>query len=741
MAAATDSMSSEEPKKMARDTRQKPQRLGHGQKEKKEKDKDKDKHQHKFRLFRRRKQKNTRSRRNERDPPVAEDANPEKEEHPRGRHERQSNVTIRTAIMGSYEPAKAENSYGRKHSFLPTDQDEHDEHVLDTTDDANHGGRVLHDNPPEATFQPGCATAIFQQSILFCGREDTIADTDVDGNNGGFRDTHSGRYNPAGFNDSFRRIVPEDPTVEESFECMVATQLEAGFPHDLLWEDSDDEGDTGKADDNEGDNNTDGDDGDGDVNLNLLSPAALLQTRSKSRLFASSSGSSASSSSDSLPMSSPIPKPRKTFRAGSLVHLGTFDPQKDRLTMSPINHHRRDSVETTLNNTIAAAAVANSTASPSLSPPSVRCCDRCRKGLLAPGIHDAKEWPQRPLLLRPTPGSGTRVRGIRYAGSSDYLWKDGDAGFTWMDALKQDWTKQSDDRNDRQNLDRELQQQDPLSPNIGCSECMILPINNGNETKGKSLVVDFVTPAFEGTILLRIRHCNGTTPEPYSDNRGYFKGLNRRYQLVIHGTPLRDIPLTECTTGARLTRPVGKLPSKWIMKGAIKVLSFFAPQMTVVSEGQNPYYLTPLGSTPQVLRVGGNTDMEKVQEEPTKASETVLGKASDGGSSLQRAKMRKKLCDKLYVQESKDPKFRKGQTYTFEFLQHLFDFPNYTVELGSMLGSIELGHMLNGQPMQIMAETKEDKLWAFDIWHESLMTTAVQHDKRMKGNGNGNTNA
>ena len=513
-------------------------------------------------------------------------------------------VTIKTAIMGSYEPL----------------EDTKDKGLVDESEI----------RPAASDNDANCATAVFQHSLILCGREDSVIDTEVP-----------------------FRSVPEDPTVQESFECMVASQVNEGLPHDLLWEEDTEE------------------------NMNLLSPAMLLQSRSKSRLQMSTS--------------SPLPKPRKTFRAGSLVHLGTYDPVADRMSYSP-------------------PAVKKGPSKPG-SPVSVPSC-RCKCGLKAPGLMP-EQWPQRPLLLRPSPGSGTVVKGIRYSGSTDYLWKEGDY-HSWVEKLHDDWGR-------------------PYKGSLeGCAECMILPINNGNEEPGKSLVVDFITPVFEGTLMLRLRHANGTTPEPYDDTKGYFAGMNRRYQVVIQGKPLEEIPWTECKTGTRLFRAAGKLPPKWILKGALKVLSFFAPQLRVKHDSDTPHYLMPLGSTPQVLKVNGELGLERKQEEPTVSKESLLGEALEGNTSLARARVRKKRFDKLYVQRSPTPVMSANNVYTFEFLQHLFNFTDFTIELGSMLGSVELANILDGQPMQIMAEDGEGRnLWAFDIWHERLMEQAIHYD-RMK---------
>lgn len=104
-------------------------------------------------------------------------------------------------------------------------------------------------------------------------------------------------------------------------------------------------------------------------------------------------------------------------------------------------------------------------------------------------------------------------------------------------------------------------------PNM-CPECIMLPINNGNEAPGESLVVDFTSELFQGFLLLRIRDCQGTTREGNETfSEGYFAGMNRRYQLVIKGKFLRPTNLTDCVTGFCLDRPCGKMPPKWIVKG------------------------------------------------------------------------------------------------------------------------------------------------------------------------------
>ncbi|GKY97123.1 hypothetical protein MPSEU_000670700 [Mayamaea pseudoterrestris] len=368
--------------------------------------------------------------------------------------------------------------------------------------------------------------------------------------------------------------------------------------------------------------------------------------------------------------------------------------------------------------------------------------------ILPKQLHDAPSWPQYPLLLRAN--AQTRVLGVRFSASNSssgveqndasssskhYLWTP-DSPHSWQHALHQEW-KQS--------------QREATSKHAGfdatappSASDIVLPVNNGNEPLGRALVTDFETDLFRGTLLLRIRHTEGTTPHAYDDSRGYFDGVNRRYQAVIRGQFKQALPWTDLLTGFHLDKPCGRLPPKFIVKSALKVISFFAPQMQAQISGQNPHCLTPLGSTPQCIMVHAAADkasiglMDDVLAEPTVDEHTLLNEASSNASSLHRARHRKKNFDRLYAAAKSDTRRDSSvmttdpdKIYTFEFLQHLFDFDSFAIELGSVLGSIPLAPILHGQPLQIMACTsKVHYVWGFELWHSALMDDfKQQHDE------------
>lgn len=481
---------------------------------------------------------------------------------------------------------------------------------------------------PMSSFN--CATAILEHTYMerFCGAPPSPK----------FGHIHSKHHHG----------LSEDPSVQESIECIFASQLEDGLE---IWDEEDTRPHLPPRTAYDA--------------MSMVSPSLLQQSRLNrcDRQAASLSQS------------------KKRYEQASLVYVGTFDP-------SIVDNDIVDGPEGPLP------------------------CSCCQSNLpaLAP-----EDWPQSPLLLRPTAGKGTRVKGLRFGNSKEYFWEPG-SHLTWPECLAQKWGKPCK----------------PM-PRVACCErCAILPINNGNEPENESLVIDFESDLFAGSLLLRLRHTNGTTPEPYDDTKGYFKGMNRRYQAVVRGRFKKSIPFTELRTGFQFDRPCGKLPAKWILRGGIKVLSFFAPQLDAKMEGERPHSLTPLGSTPQVICVDHDEPaltIEAAQQEPTEKERTLLHEASNCASSLQRARARKKAFDKLFVHNSKEPRTDPSKIYTFEFLQHLFNFQDFSIELGNMLGHVELEDVLDGQPLQIMASHGEHCLWSFDVWHESLWESAQRHDR------------
>jgi Protein of unknown function (DUF1769) len=607
---------------------------------------------------------------------------------------------------------------------------------------------------PDDTDPPqfSCATAILQHSYLemVCGHPSQALQDDAN-----FTQDFDPSSTSVSLSPTSQRRMPDDPTVKDSIECVFASQLEEGLP---LWEEEEDEEEIDEHRDEQEHaplslTSQYKDPINAPTEAEILSPAPLMQSRQRSRPPSSLVNSmiptkrrSHPSNNNGIPINNessglddmknpcvkfesatadgraPAPaRRRKKYQTAKMIHVGTIDPMANQLLEVADTSHKLVEGDPVVR-------VASLRTPPS-SPKTCFCNTHS-----APAVPDAY-WPQAPLLLRPTPNQGMCVKGVRFSGKSEHFWKPEDGGW-WITPLYQVEGK-------------EAPSVPPGVPSM-CSQCCLLPINNGNEPIGKALVTDFETPLFEGTLLVRLRHVKGgstsTNPQAakYDDNIGYFAGLNRRYQVVVRGKFKREVPFTDLVAGSVMDRPYGRLPPKWIMKGAIKVLSFFAPQLEVELECVRPKTMAPLGSTPQALivqKVGPQdalTSLDDKVEEPASAKNSLLGAAYPGTSSLQRARGRKKAFDRLFSMRSQSPKTMTSEGgkdiyYTFEFLQHLVNFEDFSVELGNLLGSIPIAPILSGAPIPIMAMVKEgeEKLWSFDLWHQSLVEGAKAHDARI----------
>lgn len=356
------------------------------------------------------------------------------------------------------------------------------------------------------------------------------------------------------------------------------------------------------------------------------------------------------------------------------------------------------------------------------------CSDQLNK---IPPSPPAK-WPQRPILLRPSPESRMKIRGVRYSSSKEYL---------------------------------------PMHVSGYCEGCT-LPINNGYEETGKCLVIDFETALFIGTLLLRVKdidppslnevHSSASSilaaEESHNENH-YFNKRKRTFQATIKGRFKQPgIPISECITGQTFYRPAGYLPPRLIMKGALSIISRLAPQVEIRLEGDRPRFFSPLVSTAQTVLVSNPSTTSKMTEsiehnisEPNASDQSSIMQSltecdaaqssgmstlpTDNSSTSSRIKRRKRAFDKVFSFNLKTPTFNTDREYTFEFFQHLTTFNDFCLNFVEPIGKHPLHGMLNGQPLKFMAahktldEVGEDTLkwlWCFDLWHESLYSDALE---------------
>lgn len=335
-------------------------------------------------------------------------------------------------------------------------------------------------------------------------------------------------------------------------------------------------------------------------------------------------------------------------------------------------------------------------------------CSDTHKALPSP----PNTWPQAPVLIRPTPNSSTNIKGVRKISSRHY----------------QDF------------------------PGF-CAGC-ILPINNGSEKRGESIVVDFESTHFEGSMLFRLQQApplSQSTTSYNEDGRSYFDGKKRKFQAVVQGKFKTPLPMSETVTGQSFTRAAGKLPARWIVTSFITFISSLVPQLQVKLDGDAPRFLSPLVATAHtVLQSDEDTEddttssfsiEDELEESHMSESSSVLSSAykvlgitaqgpdqAPKASIAARMKTRKRLFNNLTAKKDTNVKFDVSKLYTFEFYQHLLDFGEggLAVDMGRPIGKVGIAKATDGQPLKFMSAYQcpdtgvLDSLWSFDIWHASL---------------------
>ena len=341
------------------------------------------------------------------------------------------------------------------------------------------------------------------------------------------------------------------------------------------------------------------------------------------------------------------------------------------------------------------------------------------------------EWKQYPLLLTATPNAGMTIRGIRRLCDPSFF-------------------------------------DNPVNDDNMNGGLMQLPINNGKEPLRHSWVIDFETELFAGTAMFRIRDCNtgaltaataGLESKEKSDH-DYFRGKNRKYQVVIRGRFKQEVVMASCLSGLLLDKPLatsGKssshAPPKWILRAAVRVANIFSPRMDADLECENPRVLSPLCSTAQTIRRHLDNDAPVYHDEPhnephpdsTASLACILKKRSSYDKNTNYDQYRKRVFNSIYddymasAGSKPSPHFDDAE-YTFEFLQHLVDYNELSLDLGRAMGKMKLGAGLRGQPVRIAALSNprdeqgglsvpvlsaQTCLWSFDLWHASNVCTEI----------------
>ncbi|KAL9183654.1 hypothetical protein ACHAXT_004510 [Thalassiosira profunda] len=205
------------------------------------------------------------------------------------------------------------------------------------------------------------------------------------------------------------------------------------------------------------------------------------------------------------------------------------------------------------------------------------------------------------------------------------------------------------------------------------------------------------------------------------------------------------------------------LPPKWALRAAVKVAAVFSPRMDADLDCRHPRILSPLCSTAQTAhasRTNGSgknsVALDGKHEEPCPHGRASIVNDLERrpskkivSSSSTPAQQRKRFFDAAYdarvdaFGDSSDNAssrcFDTDTVYTFEFLQHLLDYNDLSLDLGKVVGKMRLGGALRGQPVRFFAGLPKqrndnkpasashlsmkglDCLWSFDLWHKALL--------------------
>ena len=327
---------------------------------------------------------------------------------------------------------------------------------------------------------------------------------------------------------------------------------------------------------------------------------------------------------------------------------------------------------------------------------------------------DTSLWAKSDFRFRATPNSGTRIYGIRLDETDEYLWKPSMrmTPESFLSQLVEPFTSVGTQKD---GLLLEASKSGTEIPPVDQNSWAVLPINNGKEKRGKSLVIDFASRLFVGSLLIRIR---GSKSEQSMSNRPLYT-LN----VVIRGRFRKSISLTKMVSGDRINySPQSMLPS-WAVESGKRVLKTFAPDISIPHNDDEPDSITPLGSSPRAIVVQDSvTDlMGDRREEPTKREETLIGKAFPLETSELRAIARKKAIDHLVACNAKHPVVDKTKTHTFEFI-HRLSGPKHDTQSASSPGFFVNGDVDDNEscsPWHIVAAAGAQKLWSFELWNQS----------------------
>ena len=211
---------------------------------------------------------------------------------------------------------------------------------------------------------------------------------------------------------------------------------------------------------------------------------------------------------------------------------------------------------------------------------------------------------------------------------------------------------------------------------------------------------------FDGVATFFVRNDKDGETSPY------FEGKRRKAGVLLRGKFKERIPLHEVSVGSWWEERL-RFPAPFLVRTLLLALKTFLPHLGVTL-GPKPHLSAPLVLDAKAMACCSREDRDwdpRPPSWPVQESTPLTGTDS---------KSRRKLSASFLERHSFDPDL----WYTFEFYQHQCDFVSYRLAGGlGGLARVDLGKILNGQPMQfaLRHEPSGNFICKFHFWSQALL--------------------
>ncbi|CAD7702563.1 unnamed protein product [Ostreobium quekettii] len=187
-----------------------------------------------------------------------------------------------------------------------------------------------------------------------------------------------------------------------------------------------------------------------------------------------------------------------------------------------------------------------------------------------------------------------------------------------------------------------------------------------------------------------------------STPKGLFQGQRRVTHLAVQGRFKKELDFTDVFTGQEFLLPLKHLPAMSLFSVLLKLGKRLSPSL-VAGMTPVPHILTPIAAAAQMITINRPGE-EKSINSPPQEDMRVLGTqfCKGNGEPISGPHRKKMMSD---VRNRTGRKFDTEHVYTFHFWQHLLDLSTFELDLN--IKQFSLSRHLGGQPLQLMAKTKE----------------------------------